>query len=130
MTDIHKKILYFFSPNALAIKAPPIGERMTGVRNETPKIPYLLHTLTFLLFATVNSLRFLPKRGKTLVLKKWKNRVINTTLIIIPKAVAKAVSILVKPRASPSKGPKINFTILETITVRYFRKGFKSTAFI
>jgi hypothetical protein len=37
---------------------------------------------------------------------------------------------LVKPRASPSKGPKTNFTILETITVRYFRKGFKSTAFI
>ena len=66
MTVIHKKILYFFSPNALAIKAPPIGERMTGVRNETPIIPYLLHILTFLLFATVNNLRFLPKREKTL----------------------------------------------------------------
>jgi hypothetical protein len=44
--------------------------------------------------------------------------------------VDKAVSTIGIPKASPSKGPKINFTILETMTVIYFNAGFKSTVSI
>ena len=89
-----------------------MGENITGVRNETPKIPYFLQNTTKRLLPLVK--RFFSRLKN--LLKNARNpgpkEVIDTTVVIIPNVDITAVSTAPSPSVGPSAGPTKNLIML------------------
>ena len=103
-----------------------IGEKIIGVRNETPNKPYFFHNVTNLLFLFVNNFLFLLNTLSNHLLNPGPKVERIITVVIIPNIVTITVSQKVNPNAIPIVGPPTNLNILARNTDRYFAKTDKT----
>ena len=119
LASIYPIIFFFDPPNALTRSDPNIGEKTTGVRNETPNTPYFRQIKTNLLFLLVNTFLFLLNFDIIHRLNPRPKKEIILTVLIMPKTVNIMVSSNVKPTAVPIVGPPTNFNMLIKYTDMY-----------